>query len=42
MGFGALIGISLGMHFSHAQSVSNLVNNDIRDRVDSSVLCNLA
>ncbi|KAG9250306.1 major facilitator superfamily domain-containing protein [Emericellopsis atlantica] len=41
MGLEALIGIGLGMHFQHSQGVSNVINKNTRDRVDSSVICNL-
>ncbi|KAI6778465.1 putative transporter-like protein [Emericellopsis cladophorae] len=41
MGLEALIGVGLGMHFQHSQGVSNVINKNTRDRVDSSVICNL-
>lgn len=41
MGFEALIGAGLGMHFQHALGISNVINKDPRDRVDSNVICNM-
>lgn len=41
MGFEALIGAGLGMHFQHALGISNVINKNARDRVDSNVICNM-
>lgn len=41
MGLEALIGIGLGMHFQHALGISNVINKNARDRVDSAVICNM-
>ncbi|CAG9980466.1 unnamed protein product [Clonostachys byssicola] len=41
MGFEALLGIGLGLQFQHGFGVSNVINKDARDRVDSTVICNM-
>lgn len=41
MGFEALIGIGLGMHFQHGLGISNVINKDPGDKVDSSIICNM-
>lgn len=41
MGLEALIGIGLGMHFQHALGISNVINKNARDRVDSAVISNM-
>lgn len=42
MGLEALIGVGLGMHFQHGFGISNVINRDnARDRVDSTVVCNM-
>ncbi|KAM6529472.1 hypothetical protein FALCPG4_007607 [Fusarium falciforme] len=38
----ALIGIGLGMQFQHGLGISNVINKTERDRVDSTVICNMA
>ena len=43
MGFEALIGLGLGMHFQHGLAISNVINKeDPGDRVDSSIICNMS
>ncbi|KAH6995687.1 major facilitator superfamily domain-containing protein [Ilyonectria sp. MPI-CAGE-AT-0026] len=38
----ALIGIGVGMTFQHGIAISNVINKDQRDRVDSLTICNMA
>lgn len=42
LGLEAVIGIGLGMHFQHGMGISNVINKDSRDRVDSLVVLNMA
>lgn len=43
MGLEALLGIGLGLHFQHGFGISNVINKrNERDRVDSTVVCNMA
>lgn len=42
MGLTALIGIGLGCHFQHGIGISNVINKNKHDRVDSLVICNMA
>jgi MFS family permease len=41
MAFEALIGVGLGMQFQHALGISNVICQSSRDRVDSTVICNM-
>ncbi|KAM6517569.1 hypothetical protein FSOLCH5_008533 [Fusarium solani] len=41
MGIEALIGMGLGMQFQHGLGISNVINKTERDRVDSTVICNM-
>ncbi|RSL87755.1 hypothetical protein CEP52_015441 [Fusarium oligoseptatum] len=41
MGIEAVIGIGLGMQFQHGLGISNVINKTERDRVDSTVICNM-
>ncbi|KAI5463720.1 major facilitator superfamily domain-containing protein [Mariannaea sp. PMI_226] len=41
LGIEALIGIGVGMTFQHGIAISNVINKDSRDRVDSLAICNL-
>lgn len=43
MGLEALIALGLGMHFQHGFGISNVINKrNARDRLDSTVVCNMA
>ncbi|KAH7150421.1 major facilitator superfamily domain-containing protein [Dactylonectria estremocensis] len=42
LGLEALIGIGVGMNFQHGIAISNVINKNQRDRVDSLTLCNMA
>lgn len=43
MGLEALIAVGLGMHFQHGFGISNVINKaNAKDRVDSTVVCNMA
>ncbi|KAE8154169.1 major facilitator superfamily domain-containing protein [Aspergillus avenaceus] len=42
LGLEALIGVGLGCSFQHGVGISNVINKDPRDRVDSAVLFNMA
>lgn len=42
LGLEAVIGIGLGCHFQHGVGISNVINKDGRDRVDSVVIFNMA
>lgn len=42
LGLEAVIGIGLGMHFQHGIGISNVINKNNRDRVDSVVIFNMA
>ncbi|KAH6895656.1 major facilitator superfamily domain-containing protein [Thelonectria olida] len=42
LGLEALIGIGVGMTFQHGIAISNVINKDPRDRVDSLTLCNMS
>ncbi|KAE8387433.1 major facilitator superfamily domain-containing protein [Aspergillus alliaceus] len=42
LGLEALIGIGLGCSFQHGVGISNVINKDPKDRVDSAVLFNMA
>ncbi|GKU10038.1 unnamed protein product, partial [Fusarium langsethiae] len=42
MGLTALIGLGLGLHFQHGNAISNMINKDLRDRVESAALLNMS
>ncbi|KAL4879210.1 major facilitator superfamily domain-containing protein [Aspergillus karnatakaensis] len=42
MGLIALIGIGLGCSFQHGVGISNVINKDAQDKVDSTILFNMA
>ncbi|KAF7590702.1 hypothetical protein BBP40_002538 [Aspergillus hancockii] len=42
LGLEALIGIGLGCSFQHGVGISNVINKNARDRVDSAVMFNMA
>lgn len=42
MGLEALLGFGLGMHFQHGFGISNVINKNPRDKVDSAIVCNMA
>lgn len=41
MGLEALLGIGLGLHFQHGFGIGNVMNKTARDRIDSTVVCNM-
>ncbi|SPJ90329.1 uncharacterized protein FTOL_13210 [Fusarium torulosum] len=42
MGLTALVGVGLGLHFQHSNAISNTINKDPRDRIESAALMNMS
>ncbi|EXK24363.1 hypothetical protein FOMG_18900 [Fusarium oxysporum f. sp. melonis 26406] len=42
MGFTALVGVGLGLHFQHSNAISNRIHKDLRDRIEGAALLNMS